>query len=65
MIDQTLTSSNLSYMYSWQNYLSAQVPFLWQPNAPYEVTEITGNLKGVSPQEPTLNITPENWYYVK
>ncbi|MBV9096258.1 MAG: hypothetical protein JO132_20690 [Streptosporangiaceae bacterium] len=65
MIDQTLTSGNLSYMYAWENYLATQVPLIWQPNAPYQVTEVADNLHGVLPQEPTLNITPENWYYVK
>jgi peptide/nickel transport system substrate-binding protein len=65
MIDQTLTNSNDSLMYSWQNYLSAQVPFLWQPNAPYQITEVANNLKGVYPQTPTLMLNPENWYYVK
>jgi peptide/nickel transport system substrate-binding protein len=65
LIDQTLTSSNLSYMYSWQNYLQTQLPVEWQPNAPYQITEVVNNLAGVTPQEPTLNITPENWYYVK
>ena len=65
LIDQTLASSNLTYMYNWQNYLSPQLPVEWQPNAPYQITEVAGNLKGVLPQEPTLNITPENWYFVK
>jgi peptide/nickel transport system substrate-binding protein len=65
MINQTLTSSDLSYMYSWENYLSPQLPVEWQPNAPYQITEVADNLKGVTPQETTLAITPENWYYVK
>ena len=64
LIDQTLTSSNLSAMYNWQNYLSPQLPVEWQPNAPYQITEVAGDLKGVLPQEPTLNITPEDWYFV-
>jgi peptide/nickel transport system substrate-binding protein len=65
MIDKTLASSDLTLMYDWQNYLSAQVPMLWVPNAPYMVNEIKDTLKGVTPQEPTLNLTPENWYFVK
>ena len=28
------------------------------------VNEIKDNLKGVSPQQPTLNLVPEDWYYV-
>jgi peptide/nickel transport system substrate-binding protein len=65
LIGQTLTSSDLTYMYDWQNYLSPQLPVEWQPNAPYQLTEVVNNLKGVLPQEPTLNIAPEDWYYVK
>jgi peptide/nickel transport system substrate-binding protein len=65
MINQTLTSSNLQYMYSWQDYLAKQLPFMWQPNADYQVTEVANNLKGVTPQSPTLLFNPENWYFVK
>jgi peptide/nickel transport system substrate-binding protein len=65
LIDQTLSSSNTSYMYSWQNYLSPQLPVEWQPNAPYQITEVVSNLKGVIPQASTLMLDPEDWYYVK
>ncbi len=65
MIYQTLISGNMQYMYDWQDYLATRLPVLWQPNADYQLTEIAGNLKGVTPQSPTLSITPENWYFVK
>jgi peptide/nickel transport system substrate-binding protein len=65
MIEKTLTSSNLSYMYNWENYLSTQLPVVWQPNADYQLTEVVDNLKGVVPQSTTLSINPEDWYYVK
>jgi peptide/nickel transport system substrate-binding protein len=65
MIDKTLTSSNLSYMYSWQDYLSKQLPFEWQPFPAYQITEVANSLKGALPQSPTLSINPENWYFVK
>jgi peptide/nickel transport system substrate-binding protein len=65
MIEKTLTSTNLSYMYSWQDYLATQLPVQWQVNAPYEVNEIANNLKGVTPESTTLTINPENWYFVK
>jgi peptide/nickel transport system substrate-binding protein len=65
LISKTLTSGNLSYMYQWQDYLATQLPVEWEPNADYQLTEVTDNLKGVTPQSPTLDITPENWYYVK
>jgi len=65
MINKTLTSSNLQYMYDWQDYLSVQLPVIWQPNADYQLTEVADNLQGVSPQSPTLSINPEDWYFVK
>jgi peptide/nickel transport system substrate-binding protein len=65
MIEKTLTSANLSYMYTWQNYLATQLPFEWQPFPAYQITEVANNLKGVTPQSPTLSINPENWYFVK
>ena len=45
--------------------VAAQVPNEWQPNAPYQDTEVSNTLRGVLPQESTLMITPEYWYYVK
>jgi peptide/nickel transport system substrate-binding protein len=65
MINQTLTSSNLQNLYSWQDYLSTQLPVIWQPNADYQLTEVANNLQGVSPQSPTLSINPEDWYFTK
>jgi len=65
MINKTLTSGNLSYLYRWQDYLSAQLPVEWAPNPVWLLTEIASNLRGVLPQSPTLDINPENWYFVK
>jgi peptide/nickel transport system substrate-binding protein len=65
LINQTLASANLSYMYSWQNYLQTQLPVQWQPNAPYQYTEVVNGLEGVLPQASTLMLDPEDWYYVK
>ena len=65
LIDKTLTSSNLQYMYNWQNYMTPQLPVMWAPNAATQLTEVASNLKGALPQSPTLSINPENWYFVK
>jgi peptide/nickel transport system substrate-binding protein len=65
MIEKTLTSPNLSYMYSWQDYLATQLPVEWQPFPAYQLTEVANNLEGVTPQSTTLSINPENWYFVK
>jgi peptide/nickel transport system substrate-binding protein len=64
-IQKTLTSDNLQAMYTYQNYLAQQLPVMFQPNGVYTLTEIADNLKGVTPQNPTLAFNPENWYFVK
>jgi len=65
LIQKTLISSDVDYMYDWQDYLATQLPFIWQPNADYQLTEIADDLGGVLPQSPTLSLNPENWYFVK
>jgi peptide/nickel transport system substrate-binding protein len=64
LIGKTLTSSNMQYMYNWQDYLAPQLPVEYQPNAAYTLTEVANNLKGYFPQSPTLSIYPEYWYFV-
>jgi peptide/nickel transport system substrate-binding protein len=65
LISKTLGSSNLSDLYRWEDYLSAQLPVEWTPSPAWQLTEIASNLRGVLPESPTLNINPENWYFVK
>jgi peptide/nickel transport system substrate-binding protein len=65
MINKTLTGGSLQFMYNWQDYLAPQLPVMWQPNGAYALTEVANNLKGVTPQSPTLAINPENWYFTK
>ena len=64
-INQTLTSNSVSTLYTWQDYLSQQLPVVWQPNGVYQLTEVATNLRGVIPQSTTLNVNPEDWYFVK
>ena len=65
LINQTLTSNSEQTMYTWQDNLSSQIPVIWQPQADYQLNEISNNLKGIYPLSPTLSINPENWYFVK
>jgi hypothetical protein len=37
---------------------------IWQPNGAYQLNEIANNLRGATPLNPSLNINPENWYFV-
>jgi peptide/nickel transport system substrate-binding protein len=59
----THTSSSLSSLYTYEDYLAKQLPVLWQPNGAYSLTEIKKDLCGVLPQAPTLTLTPEFWYH--
>jgi peptide/nickel transport system substrate-binding protein len=64
LINETLTSNSLDPLHQWQDYLAQQVPVIWQPNGVYELSEINNDLRGVVPQSTTLNLNPENWYFV-
>ena len=37
-----------------RNYLAKQVPDIWQPEPPYELTEVGKNVCGVVPQNVLL-----------
>jgi peptide/nickel transport system substrate-binding protein len=63
MINQTLTSTSMTALWNWQDYLTTQLPVIWQPNGAYQLTEVVNNLHGVTPQSTTLGINPENWYF--
>ena len=52
-------------MYNWQNYLRRSCRWSGSRTRPYQITEVVNNLQGVLPQAPTLNLTPEDWYFVK
>jgi peptide/nickel transport system substrate-binding protein len=49
----------------YENFLTEDLPVVWQPNLRYELTEVQNNLQGVFPQNPLLTINPENWYFTK
>lgn len=48
-----------------ENYLAANLPAIFMPKADYQLTEVQTKLQGVTPQEPTFNINPEDWYFTK
>ena len=64
LIKKTLTSSNMHLMYQWQDYLTKQVPVVFQPDAPAALVESISNLH-IGKQSPTLAINPEEWYYLR
>ncbi|HEY7145515.1 MAG TPA: ABC transporter substrate-binding protein [Streptosporangiaceae bacterium] len=46
-----------------EDYEAKDLPAIFMPKADYQLTEVQKNLVGVTPQEPTFNINPENWYF--
>jgi peptide/nickel transport system substrate-binding protein len=64
MIKKTITSSNMHLVWDWQNYLTDQLPVVFQPDAPYALVESVSNLH-IGEQSPTLAINPEEWYFLR
>lgn len=64
-IKLTHTTSSLQNMFKYEDYLAQQLPVIWQPDPVYSLSEIKSDICGVTPQEPTLNLTPEYWYRCK
>lgn len=48
-------------LYQYENYMAKELPFLWMPNAAYQISVISNKLKGISAQDTTGHIYPENW----
>jgi hypothetical protein len=64
MIKQTLANSNMHLMWQWEDYLTTQLPVVFQPAAPAALVESISNLR-IGTQSPTLAINPEEWYYLR
>ena len=59
-INATHVISGNSVLYKYENYLTLQLPVVWQPNPDFQISEINNKLKGVT-QSSLLNYTPEDW----
>jgi len=64
LIKRTLSSSDMHRMWEWENYLTRQLPVVFQPDAPAALVESINNLY-IGTQSPTLAINPEQWYYLR
>jgi peptide/nickel transport system substrate-binding protein len=63
LIQATHTSSGAKPLYAYEDFMARNLPVLWQPVAPQQVSAIKTSLGGALPQSPILNINPENWYF--
>jgi peptide/nickel transport system substrate-binding protein len=61
LINATLTRPGLGPMYKYENYIAKEVPVIYLPTPAYQITVYKSDLKGVLPQDPSLNVYPETW----
>jgi peptide/nickel transport system substrate-binding protein len=61
LIEDTYTSSSPKAIENLSVYAAQQLPGLWQPSYPYQISVISSKLHGALPQDPNLNLYPQNW----
>ncbi|HUY97771.1 MAG TPA: ABC transporter substrate-binding protein, partial [Verrucomicrobiae bacterium] len=49
LIAATQTAQGLGPMYRYENYIAAQLPYLWMPVTPYQISAISSHLRGALP----------------
>ncbi len=57
----TTLQSSLAVFKDYENYVALQLPELWQPSYYYQVSVIRTRLHGTLPQDPNLNLYPQDW----
>ena len=57
----TETSNDLAAIDTYEDYMAKQLPSVWMPMQYAQLSEINKDLKGTGPQDPLLQIYPENW----
>ena len=65
LIKLTNTSSSLSALYNYENYLAVQLPVIWQPETALQSREVAKNVCGFTPQNPMFTWVAESWYFCK
>ena len=61
MIRASHVDSGVGALFRYQNFIAAQLPELWMPNSDYQISVISDHLHGISAQDPTGHIYPEDW----
>jgi len=62
-VDST-TSNDLQTLYKYEDYLATTLPVIWIPVADSALSLVKKTMRGWDPQDPLLQIYPENWYFV-
>jgi peptide/nickel transport system substrate-binding protein len=61
LIKATDFQTGSSFFAKYENFIAQQVPVLWQPLPDQFIEEIKDTVKGVTPLNPLLLLTPEAW----
>ena len=65
LFQQSKHSSSLTDYYQAEEYARTQLPVLWDPTPPNQVSVISPDLHGALPQNPTVGIAPQLWWVSK
>ncbi|MGH7642394.1 MAG: ABC transporter substrate-binding protein [Candidatus Dormibacteria bacterium] len=65
LINATLTQSGLGPMFKYEDFIAKNVPVIYLPTPAYQITVYKSELRGVLPQDPSLNVYPETWSFEK
>ncbi len=60
-VARTHSTSGLGPMHVYENYLAKQLPGIWLPSSPYQISAISKKLKGASAQSVYVGFVPEQW----
>ena len=63
-VTATHLSSSPQAMFRYENYLALNLPVIWWPNAPSQISVISPRLHGVV-QNALGSVTPETWYMTR
>ncbi len=61
LVAKTYVDSAPSAISAASLYTGQQLPALWEPGYPYQLSVISKKLHGALPQDPNLNLYPQDW----
>jgi peptide/nickel transport system substrate-binding protein len=62
LFQQSKHASSLSSYYAAENFARTELPVLWDPTPPNQISVISPKLHGALPQNPTVAIAPQLWW---
>jgi len=65
LIKATNSSSSMTALHNYENYLARQLPEIWQPETALVLNEVAKNVCGFTPENPLFTWVAEDWYFCK